>query len=85
MKTLILTDGCKGGVGKSTVASSLYEALANDARQTVRGFDTDAGQFSLLYAGAVSAVDLHGDMSRVIDDLLAGPAGAVALVDVGAQ
>lgn len=74
---LIVVDGQKGGVGKSTVARLL---LAHLARRGVgfRAYDADGivGDLGRYYSGVARAVDLASVSSAgvVLDDLVEGDA-----------
>lgn len=84
---LIVVDGQKGGVGKSTVARLL---LAYLARRGVgfRAYDADGivGDLGRYYSGVTRAVDLASVSSAgvVLDDLVEGDGPGVAVVDLGA-
>lgn len=88
-KTLIVVDGRKGGVGKSTVAAAVYEYLRQQDSAATRLYDLDGhhGDLSLRYAAATQPLRARrlDDYGQIIDDLM-DPTGVIstAVVDVGA-
>lgn len=88
-KTLIVIDGRKGGVGKSTVAAAVYEYLHQQGTAETRLYDLDGqhGDLSLRYSAATVPLRARklDDYGQIIDDLM-DPGGTIstAVVDVGA-
>ena len=88
-KTLIVVDGRKGGVGKSTVAAAVYEYLRQQDSSATRLYDLDGqhGDLSLRYSAATQPLRARrlDDYGQIIDDLM-DPTGLIstAVVDVGA-